>query len=94
LAWCLRRRWRVIYYTARQAAGQPLWQGVEDFEAAMTEVLLLISKGYEPIAPLRRARTTRPESGPSDGRLHRDRVYQPSCRVFRSLVFPERDGEE
>ena len=26
LAWCIRRRWRVIYDSARYAAGQPLWR--------------------------------------------------------------------
>ena len=92
LAWCLRRCWRVLYYTARQAAGQPLWDGVEEFEAAMVKVLLLLTSAYEPIAPLRRAKTARQDGGPSDGRP--DRVCQPSCRVLRTPVFPEGEWEE
>ncbi len=43
LGWCIRRRWRVIYYTARQAAGRPLWDGVDDFEILMADVLLRLS---------------------------------------------------
>jgi hypothetical protein len=44
LVWCMCRRWRVNNYGARQAAGQPLWQGVDDFEAAMFEVLVQLRR--------------------------------------------------
>jgi hypothetical protein len=82
----------VIYYSARHAADQPLWEGVDDFEAAMIEVLLQLSNPYEPIAPLRPAKVVPRESGPSDGRGGRFR--QPSCRVFRTPLFRPRRGED
>jgi len=85
VAWCIRRCWRVIYYSARHAAGQPLWRGVDDFVADMARVLVLLSSGYEPIPPLRSVPTVRPEDNPADGR--KDRVYHLSCRVFRAPAF-------
>ncbi len=90
LGWCIRRRWRVIYYSARQAAGLPLWPGVDDFEVLMTDVLCRLSSAFEPIAPIRAPKVTRRESGPID--IRKDRVYQPSCRVFRTPVFDRRES--
>ena len=88
LAWCIRRRWRVIYYSARRAAGQSLWEGVDDFEVLMTDVLWRLSSGFEPIAPIRPPEAVKPEDRPAD--LREDRVYQLSCRVFRTPVFRRR----
>jgi hypothetical protein len=85
LAWCIRRRWRVLYYGARYAAGQSLWQGAADFEASMAQVLVLLSRGFEPIPPLQTATTVRANDDPADGR--QDRVHQLSGRVFRTPVF-------
>jgi hypothetical protein len=85
LAWCIRRRWRVIHYSARQAAGQPLWQGAGDFEAVMLSVLVMLSNGFKPIAPLRLPKPALRQDGPADGR--KDRVYQLSCRVFPDPRF-------
>jgi hypothetical protein len=89
LAWCIRRRWRVIYYSARHAAGQPLWQGVDEFVQNMARVLVLLSSGHEPIAPLHAAKTARPEDHPADGR--KDRVYRLSCRVFHAPALDQRN---
>jgi hypothetical protein len=89
LAWCIRRRWRVIYYSARYAARQPLWQGAEDFEASMAQVLRLLSSGFEPIPPLRVTTPNRTENDAADGR--KDRVYQLSCRLYRAPTFDLRD---
>ena len=85
LGWCIRRSWRVIYYSYRHAAGQPLWDGVEDFEILMADVLFRLSSAFEPIAPIRAPKLTGPECGPVDPR--KDRVYQPSCRVYPRPVF-------
>src|SRR5712692_7384145 len=52
LAWCIRHSWRVIYYSARQAAGLPLWSGVDDFEVLMTDVLFRLSSAFKPIPPI------------------------------------------
>jgi hypothetical protein len=52
---CVRHRWRVLYYAQRHAAGLPLSKGVADFERLMAEVLAQLSRGFEPIAPLRLA---------------------------------------
>ena len=84
LAWCIRRRWRVIYYSARYAAGQPLWQGAADFEAGMAQVLVLLSSGFDPISPLHAAPAVRPEDGPVD--VRKDRICQLSGRVLRTEV--------
>jgi hypothetical protein len=92
LAWCIRRHWRVIYYSARHAAGRPLWLGVGDFEQDMARVLVLLSNGFEPIAPLCSAKAGRPDECPVDGR--KDRVYQPACRIFRAPAFDLRNGSD
>jgi hypothetical protein len=68
LAWCIRRRWRVLYYGARYAARQPLWQGVNAFDEGMAQVLVLLSSGFEPISPLHAARPVRSDDGPADVR--------------------------
>jgi hypothetical protein len=77
LKWQIHRRWRVIYYTYRHAAGLPLWDGVDDFIVLMADVLSRLSRGFEPIAPIH---------SPPPGRRERDRraerVYQSSCRVY------------
>jgi hypothetical protein len=85
LAWCIRRRWRVIYYSVRYAAGLPLWPGVDDFETVMADVLRMLSSGFEPIAPVRT-----PKAGDLTD-VRRDRVYQLSCRIFRAPVFRHRE---
>ena len=85
LAWCIRRRWRVIYYSARHAAGLPLWSGVDDFEVLMTDVLLRLSSAFRPIPPVGSREVALTEDGPTDCR--QDRVYQPCCRVFRTPMF-------
>jgi hypothetical protein len=86
LAWCIRRRWRVIYYSARRAAGQPLWDGVDDFEALLGEVLLRMSSRFEPIQPAHSPESHR--SAPTDAR--KGRFYQPSCRILPAPVFEKR----
>src|SRR5690349_8834395 len=68
LAWCIRRRWRVIYYRARHAAGLPLWPGVEDFVVLMSDVLFRLSSGLEPIAPIHALKAPLPEDSPPDPR--------------------------
>ena len=75
----------MIYYSARYAAGQPLWQGAEDFEAGLAQVLVLLSSGFEPIPPVHAATAVRPEDGPAD--VRKDRVYQRSCRICRAPAF-------
>src|SRR5262249_49796254 len=82
LGWCIRRRWRVIYYSARYASGLPLWPGVDDFVLLMTDVLDSLCSGIEPILPLRAAKTSLPEDHPLDPR--KDRVYRLCCRVFHT----------
>jgi hypothetical protein len=82
LAWCTRRAWRVIHYSARQEAGQPLWQGADDFEAVMLSVLVMLTNGFKPIAPLRAPKVTLREDGPVD--VRKDRVYKLSGRVFQA----------
>jgi hypothetical protein len=52
-------------------------------------VLVLLSRGYEPIPPLHAAKAARPEDIPADGR--KDRVYQISCRRFRAPAFELRN---
>jgi hypothetical protein len=89
LVWCIRRRWRVIYYSARHAAGKPLWPGADDFEALMTDVLLRLSSTFEPIPPICSPKAARPENSPTDVRT--GRVFQPSCRVFRTPVLEQRE---
>jgi hypothetical protein len=89
LGWCICRRWRVIYYSARYAAGLPLWPGVDDFVVLMTDVLFRLSSGFEPIAPLRAPKAPLPEDRPIDPR--KDRVYQPCGRIFRTPVLDERE---
>jgi hypothetical protein len=90
LAWCTRRKWRVIWYRARHNVGLPLWQGVDAFVEEMACVLVLLSSGFEPIAPLCSAKAVRRDERPSDGR--KDRVYQLSCRVFRAPALDPRGG--
>src|SRR5713226_2772764 len=85
LAWRIRREWRVLYYSARQAAGLPLWSGAEDFERFMTALLVRLSRGFKPIAPIRTEAVAEPEDDPEDWRD--ERIFQPSCRVFRTPVF-------
>ena len=53
LAWRIRHEWRVIYYTARYAAGLPIWPGADDFELLMTDVLFRLSSAFKPIPPIR-----------------------------------------
>ena len=88
LAWCIRRRWRVIYYSFRRAAGKPLWDGVDDFDVLMTDVLLTLSSGFEPIAPIRSAAVAAADQEAMDAR--KDRYRQLSCRVFRTPVLEQR----
>ncbi len=89
LAWRIRREWRVLYYSARQAAGLPIWPGADDFEVVMTNVLVSLSSGFKPIAPIK----TRAVIVPKDPALDRreDRINQPSCRLFRTPAFGRRE---
>ena len=87
LAWCVRRCWRVIYYSARQAAGQPLWLGADDFEALMTDLLFALGSAFEPVQPIRPPKSAVQERGAAD--VRKDRVSQPSCRVFHTPVFDD-----
>jgi hypothetical protein len=89
LAWRIRREWRVIYYSARQAAGLPLWPGVDDFEGVMTDVLVRLTSGFKPIAPMKTRAVIVPKGPALDRR--EDRIYQPSCRVFRTPGFDRRE---
>ncbi len=89
LAWRIRREWRVLYYSARQAAGLPLWPGVDDFEGVMTDVLIRLSSGFKPIAPINTGAVAVPKDRALDRR--EDRIYQPSCRVFRTPGFDRRE---
>src|SRR5690349_10012906 len=68
LVWRIRHEWRVIYYSARQAAGLPLWEGVDDFEVLMTDVLLRLSSAFKPIPPLQPRTVPRPADESPDGR--------------------------
>jgi hypothetical protein len=88
LAWCIRHEWRVLYYAARHAAGLPIWDGVDDFEVLMTDVLFRLSSAFKPIPPLR----SREAAVPKDNR--EDRVYQPFCRIYRTPVFDWREEED
>jgi hypothetical protein len=88
LAWRIRREWRVIYYSARRAAGLSLWTGVDDFEAVMTDILCRLSSGFKPIEPVRSREGTVPKDEPIDRR--EERIFQPSCRVYRAPVFDPR----
>ena len=90
LGWCIRRHWRVIYYSARHAAGLPLWDGVDDFEVLMTDVLWRLSSAFSPIGPLGSAELAAAEEPSSD--VRKQRVYQPSYRIFRAPVFDGRKG--
>ena len=91
LAWRICHEWRVIYYSARQAEGLPLWPGADAFEVVMAGILFRLSRGFEPIAPVHSREAAAPKDGPTD--LRQERVYQPSCRVFRTPVF-DREWEE
>ncbi len=91
LAWRIRREWRVLYYSARQAAGLPLWPGADDFEVVMTDVLVRLSSGFKPIAPIRTGAVVEPKDHPLDWRD--ERICQPSCRVFRTPVFGRREPD-
>src|SRR5437870_5779818 len=71
LAWCIRHAWRVIHYGARHAAGLPLWSGAEDFERLMTAVLVRLSRGFKPIAPIRTEAVAAPEDDAEDWRDER-----------------------
>jgi hypothetical protein len=88
LGWCIRRRWRVIYYTYRYAAGLPLWSGAGDFEQLMAEVLIQLSRGFEPIPPVRLPEQARAVEQPLDPRA--ERFQQPSRRVFLTPRFHRR----
>ena len=88
LGWCIRRAWRVIYYSYRQATGQSLWEGVDEFEILMADVLFRLSSGFEPIAPIRRPEEPKKEPQPFDSRD--ERIYQPSCRVYPTPNFKRR----
>jgi len=88
LGWSIRRRWRVLYYAYRYAAGLSLWSGAGDFEELMAEVLAQLSRGFEPIAPVRLPEQTRPDNQPLDARA--ERFQQPSCRVFLTPRFTRR----
>ncbi|HLJ93742.1 MAG TPA: hypothetical protein VKU02_11190 [Gemmataceae bacterium] len=90
-AWCIFHAWRVIYYSARHAAGLPIWSGVEDFEFVMIEVLCRLSRGFKPIPPVSSRRVAMSHEQ-TDGR--EDRIYQASCRVFRAPVFKQRDTDD
>jgi len=87
LGWCICRRWRVIYYSYRHAAGLPLWDGVGDFLVLMKDVLLRLGSGFEPIAPIR---------SPPPRRHERDRrserVYQSSGRIYPSPIIDDSEG--
>ena len=83
LGWCLRHAWRVLYYTYRHAAGLPLWDGVDDFEILMADVLFRLSSHFEPIVPIPRPQ----DAAPPTVDPRQDRVYQPSCRVYPAPVF-------
>lgn len=91
LSWCIRRRWRVIYYAYRHTAGLPLWSGVDDFERLMAEMLCRLTHGLEPIAPLPRPKAAPPPDQPRDARSAR--YQQPSCRILLTPRFdrPDRD---
>jgi hypothetical protein len=84
LGGCIRREWRVIYYSARRAAYLPLWAGADDFEVLMTVVLMRLSQGFKPILPIQSGAAA-PEDDTMDWR--EERIFQPSCRVFRWPVF-------
>lgn len=49
---CICRRWRVLYYDYRHAAGLPLGEGAEEFEVAMADVLVRVSSALEPPCPV------------------------------------------
>jgi hypothetical protein len=85
LGWCIRRCWRVIYYSNRHDAGLPLWEGAAAFERLMAEVLTQLSGGFEPIAPVRVPEEAQPEDQLLDWRS--ERFKQPSCRIFRTPRF-------
>src|SRR5690242_12332245 len=85
LAWSICHAWRVVYYAYREAAGLPLWDGVEKFEIVMAGILFRLSRDFEPIEPIPRPQPDTPPVGPVDPR--EDRVYQPSCRVYPDPVF-------
>jgi hypothetical protein len=89
LGWCIHRSWRVIYYAYRHAAGLPLWDGVDDFEILMADVLLRLSSAFEPVAPSRTSHNASEEKEFFDARA--ERVYQPSCRVYPTPVFKRRE---
>jgi hypothetical protein len=84
LGWRIRRQWRVIYYTYRHAVRLPLWDGVDDFEILMADVLFRLSSAFEPIAPIGSPPAGRPEHDPRT-----NRVYQPSCRVYPTPVIEQ-----
>jgi hypothetical protein len=85
LGWCIRRRWRVIYYAYRHTAGLPLWSGADAFERLMAEILCRLTRGLEPIAPLPKPVKDRPEDQLLDARS--ERFQQPLCRIFRTPRF-------
>jgi hypothetical protein len=89
LGWCIRRRWRLLYYAYRHAAGLPLWDGAKEFERLMALVLGQLSRGFEPIAPLCVAR---PEDPMFDPRT--ERLQQSSCRTFRAPRLDQPDFDD
>jgi hypothetical protein len=92
LGWRIRRRWRVIYYGYRNAAGLPLWQGARDFERLMAGILARLSRGFEPIAPFSLSRPVQPDQPQLDPRS--ERFQQESCRIFRTPRLDRRGRED
>jgi hypothetical protein len=92
LGWCIRHRWRVIYYAYRHAANLPLWSGALAFERLMAGILCQLSRGFEPIEPIRLPQPTRPEDQPFDGRS--ERFQQSSCRIFPTPHFERRGWDD
>ena len=93
LAWQIRRTWRVIFYTARQSAGQPLWGEARDFEWVMSEVLLQLSWDFEPVEPPRRTKVAPARGRPADPFPNRGRTLRSSTRVFPMPLLPEPEPE-
>jgi hypothetical protein len=92
LVWCIRHAWRVVYYAYRESAGLPLWDGVDDFEILMTDILLRLTRDFEPIEPIPRSPPVTPQERSKDARD--DRVFNESCKVYRHPVFERRERKD
>jgi hypothetical protein len=79
LAWCIRRQWRIIYYTWRANEEGDLWTGAGDFEVLMLDALLRLSSAFKPISPVRR-RAVIAKDSPKDWR--QDQLVEPASSVY------------